>query len=62
MGQAVAASCAIPGYFAPVVVDGVRYVDGGAHSTTNLAESIPGVPTPLGWSIWYPAGAEAPAA
>lgn len=25
-------------------------------STTNLAESIPGVPTPLGWSIWYPAG------
>jgi rifampicin phosphotransferase len=25
-------------------------------STTNLAESIPGVPTPLGWSVWYPAG------
>ncbi|MHB8440328.1 MAG: patatin-like phospholipase family protein, partial [Acidimicrobiales bacterium] len=32
IGQATAASCAIPGYFAPVVVDGVRYVDGGAHS------------------------------
>ncbi|HML00109.1 MAG TPA: patatin-like phospholipase family protein [Acidimicrobiales bacterium] len=37
LGQAVAASCAIPGYFAPVVVDGTRYVDGGAHSTSNLA-------------------------
>lgn len=36
MGQAVAASCAIPGFFAPVEIDGVRYVDGGAHSTTNL--------------------------
>jgi NTE family protein len=38
MGQAVAASCAIPGYFAPVTIDGVRYVDGGAHSLTNLAK------------------------
>jgi NTE family protein len=37
VGEAVAASCAIPGYFSPVVIDGVRYVDGGAHSTTNLA-------------------------
>ncbi|HMK63751.1 MAG TPA: patatin-like phospholipase family protein, partial [Acidimicrobiales bacterium] len=35
--QAVAASCAIPGYFAPVVIEGTRYVDGGAHSTSNLA-------------------------
>ncbi|HUY64368.1 MAG TPA: patatin-like phospholipase family protein [Acidimicrobiales bacterium] len=38
MGQAVAASCAIPGYFAPVPIDGARYVDGGAHSLTNLAK------------------------
>ena len=38
LGQAVAASCAIPGYFAPVPIGGRRYVDGGAHSTTNLAE------------------------
>ncbi len=37
MGQAVAASCAIPGYFTPVPIGGVRYVDGGAHSTSNLA-------------------------
>ncbi len=33
--QAVAASIAIPGYFSPVVIDGVRYVDGGAWSTNN---------------------------
>ncbi|HEU4839918.1 MAG TPA: patatin-like phospholipase family protein [Ilumatobacteraceae bacterium] len=32
---AVAASCAIPGVFAPVVVNGRRLVDGGVHSTTN---------------------------
>jgi NTE family protein len=38
LGQAVAASCAIPGFFAPVEIAGVRYVDGGAHSTTNLGE------------------------
>jgi len=34
--KAVAASCAIPGFFAPVVIDGEAYVDGGAHSPTNL--------------------------
>ena len=34
-GAAVAASCAIPGFFAPVAIDGHRYVDGGAHSPTN---------------------------
>jgi len=38
VGQAVAASCAIPGYFAPVTVAGSRYVDGGAHSLTNLSQ------------------------
>ncbi len=38
VGPAVAASCAIPGYFAPVEIDGIRYVDGGAHSTVNVAE------------------------
>jgi NTE family protein len=35
LGQAVEASCAIPGYFAPVTIGAARYVDGGAHSTTN---------------------------
>jgi NTE family protein len=32
---AVAASCAVPGYFAPVAIDNQRFVDGGIHSTTN---------------------------
>lgn len=35
VGQAVAASCAIPAYFEPVVIDGERHVDGGVHSPTN---------------------------
>jgi NTE family protein len=35
VASAVAASCAIPAFFAPVSIDGVRYVDGGAHSPTN---------------------------
>jgi len=34
---AVAASCAVPGYFAPVVIGGHAYVDGGVHSPTNAA-------------------------
>lgn len=34
---AVAASCAVPGYFAPVVIRDHTYVDGGAHSPTNAA-------------------------
>ena len=34
---AIAASCAVPGYFAPVEIDGRTYVDGGAHSPTNAA-------------------------
>ncbi|HEX6675519.1 MAG TPA: patatin-like phospholipase family protein [Actinomycetes bacterium] len=36
VGTAVAASCAIPGWFAPVAVDGCWCVDGGVHSPTNL--------------------------
>jgi NTE family protein len=35
VATAVAASCAIPGYFRPVTADGVAYVDGGVHSPTN---------------------------
>lgn len=35
LGEAVAASCAIPGFFQPVTIDGQRYIDGGAHSPTN---------------------------
>ena len=33
--RAVAASCAIPGYFSPITIDGVDYFDGGVHSPTN---------------------------
>lgn len=35
IASAVAASCAIPGYFAAVEIDGTAYVDGGVHSPTN---------------------------
>jgi NTE family protein len=35
VADAVAASCAIPGFFEPVTIGGVEYVDGGAHSPTN---------------------------
>jgi len=36
VGQAVEASCAIPGYFRPVEIAGRSYVDGGAWSPTNM--------------------------
>ena len=36
LADAVAASCAIPGFFEPKVIDGVRYVDGGVWSPTNV--------------------------
>src|SRR4051812_47075439 len=35
VAHAVAASCAIPGFFHPVEIAGEVYVDGGAHSPTN---------------------------
>jgi NTE family protein len=35
LADAIAASCAVPGYFSPVRIDGVSYVDGGLHSPTN---------------------------
>ena len=34
--DAVAAACAIPGFYRPVKIDGRRYVDGGVYSTSNL--------------------------
>lgn len=34
--EAVTASCAIPGWFAPVEIGGRRYVDGGACSSTSV--------------------------
>lgn len=58
--DAVAASCAVPGVWPPVTIDGRRYMDGGMRSATNvdLAEgcdrvlvllpSLPGAPSVLG--------------
>lgn len=36
IGECVAASCAIPGYFRPVVINGIKHVDGGMYSACNL--------------------------
>jgi NTE family protein len=36
LADAVAASCAIPGFYQPVTIAGRRYVDGGLWSTSNL--------------------------
>ena len=36
VGEAVASSCAIPGFYHPVCVEGRRYVDGGVCSMSNL--------------------------
>lgn len=36
LAQAVMASCAIPGWYAPVVINGRRYVDGGTCSPTSI--------------------------
>jgi NTE family protein len=36
VAQAVAASCAIPGFYEPPVINGRRYVDGGICSMSNL--------------------------
>lgn len=35
IAEAVCASCAIPGWYAPIVIDGNRYVDGGTWSPTS---------------------------
>src|SRR5439155_11598701 len=34
--EAVVASCSIPGWYQPKVIDGRRYVDGGVRSSTSL--------------------------
>lgn len=40
VGTAVEASCAIPGYFRPVEIEGRHYVDGGVWSLTNT-DAVP---------------------
>jgi NTE family protein len=45
VGEAVLASCSIPGWFTPQVIDGHRYVDGGVASSTSLGLlARPGAP------------------
>jgi NTE family protein len=45
VADAVLASCSIPGWFAPHVIGGRRYVDGGVASATSLALlTRPGAP------------------
>ena len=41
LAEAVMASCAIPGWYAPVEIGGRRYVDGGTCSPTSLDLVIP---------------------
>lgn len=36
LADAVTASCSIPGWFSPVVIDGHRFIDGGACSATSV--------------------------
>jgi NTE family protein len=35
LGRAIASSCAVPGIFPPVALNGHRYIDGGMRSPTN---------------------------
>ena len=35
LGHAVASSCAVPGIYPPITIDGRRYYDGGIRSATN---------------------------
>lgn len=35
LDRAVASSCAVPGIFPPITIDGRRYIDGGMRSVTN---------------------------
>jgi NTE family protein len=45
--DAVAASCAIPGFFSPVVIDGQGHIDGGVHSPTNADVLLDALPLDL---------------
>jgi predicted acylesterase/phospholipase RssA len=40
ISQAVAASCALPGFFRPVRIDGVDYIDGGVRKTANISVAL----------------------
>ncbi|HYN41631.1 MAG TPA: patatin-like phospholipase family protein [Thermoanaerobaculia bacterium] len=40
ISRAVAASCALPGFFRPVQIDGVDYIDGGARKTAHISLAL----------------------
>ncbi len=63
LARAVAASCAVPGIYPPVSVDGRRYIDGGTRSSANadLAAGYDQVValTPIAAAVPRSRGAEA---
>jgi NTE family protein len=53
LAQAVVASCSIPGWFPPAVIDGRRFVDGGIWSATNVDLMAPShLPGPALDDVW----------
>lgn len=40
ISQAVAASCALPGFFRPVRIDGTDYIDGGVRKTAHISLAL----------------------
>ncbi|MBK9967003.1 MAG: patatin-like phospholipase family protein [Holophagales bacterium] len=40
ISKAVAASCALPGFFRPVRIDGVDYIDGGVRKTAHISLAL----------------------
>src|SRR4051794_2550431 len=72
--DAVAASCAVPGVWPPVAIDGRRYLDGGVRSMANadlaagadrvlvVLPALPGAPTLWGSSLDAELAGLAPAA
>jgi len=44
LAAAVAASCAVPGMFPPISIDGGRYMDGGVRSGTSADLLVPDEP------------------
>lgn len=55
--DAVAASCAVPGAWPPVTINGRRYMDGGVASSVNLAVAADCAAA----VVLVPSGADAPA-
>lgn len=50
LADAVVASCSIPGWYAPAVIGGRRYVDGGVRSATSLGV-LRGAPVDEVWVL-----------